>query len=232
MSTTVNTVNMRSTGTSPSTGISLHAPRTPHSTQVLLSSKKLVVVPWHDPVVEEIGYDARSRYVELFWLNVLGPSATWILRRIAGGFDTYPGGYELDVPATAAAIGLAFSDRPNNPFTRAVRRCLWFGIAQPMQGGLAVRRTLPPVSHHHLARMPRELRRLHDSWLIDAEIGTDNCNHQYARATALAQVLIESGEEPSLIETQLTRLDVPPGIAARVSWALVHRHATTAQSSA
>lgn len=232
MINTVKTKNMPSIGTSRNTVISLHAPRTTHSTQALLSSKKLVVVPWHDPVVEEIGFDARSRYVELFWLNVLGPSATWILRRIAAGFDTYPGGYELDVPATAAAIGLAFSDRPNNPFTRSMRRCMWFGVAQPMQGGLAVRRTLPPVSQHHLARMPHELRRLHESWLIGAEIDADNNQYQFNRATALAQVLIESGEEPSLIETQLTRLDVPAGIAARVSWAVVDRNATTAHNSA
>ena len=101
-----------------------------------------------------------------------------------------------------------------------------------MQGGLAVRRKLPPVSQHHLARMPRELRRLHDSWLIGAEIDADNNQYQFNRATALAQVLIESGEEPSLIETQLTRLDVPAGIAARVSWAVVDRNATTAHNSA
>jgi len=54
---------------------------------VLLSSKKLVVVPWHDPVVEEVGYDVRSMYVELFWLNVLGPSATWIMRRLTNGSE-------------------------------------------------------------------------------------------------------------------------------------------------
>lgn len=222
---------MTSTIDTRSTDIFADTPRHPDRAQVLLSSKKLVVVPWHDPVVEEIGYDARSMYVELFWLNVLGPSATWIMRRLVGGFDIYPGGYEMDVPATAAAIGLAFSDRPNNPFTRAVRRCIWFGIAQPMQGGLAVRHTFPPVSHHHLARMPRELRRLHNSWCRGTGIDSDN-ERQLNRATALARVLIDSGEEPSLIETQLTRLDVPPGIAARVSWALVRQHAATAQSSA
>lgn len=36
----------------------------------------LVVIPWNDPVVDSIGHDARSTYVELFWLNVLGPTAT------------------------------------------------------------------------------------------------------------------------------------------------------------
>ena len=34
----------------------------------------VMVVPWHDPVVDAVGYDVRSLYVELFWLNVLGPA--------------------------------------------------------------------------------------------------------------------------------------------------------------
>ena len=36
----------------------------------------LVVVPWYDEVVDPIGHDPRSQYVELFWLNVLGPTTT------------------------------------------------------------------------------------------------------------------------------------------------------------
>ena len=45
----------------------------------------LMVVPWHDPVVDPVGFDVRSTYVELFWLNILGPSATWALRRLVHG---------------------------------------------------------------------------------------------------------------------------------------------------
>lgn len=47
----------------------------------------LMVVPWHDPVVDTVGHDVRSLYVELFWLNVLGPSSLWALRRLVGGLD-------------------------------------------------------------------------------------------------------------------------------------------------
>jgi hypothetical protein len=32
------------------------------------------VTPWHDPVVEAVGHDLRSPYVERFWLALLGPS--------------------------------------------------------------------------------------------------------------------------------------------------------------
>ena len=55
------------------------------------------VTPWHDPVVDRRGHDPRSVYVEQFWLGVLGPTATWLLRRLVAGFDHQPDGYELDV---------------------------------------------------------------------------------------------------------------------------------------
>ena len=35
----------------------------------------VMVVPWHDPIVEAVGFEVRSQYVELFWLNVLGPTS-------------------------------------------------------------------------------------------------------------------------------------------------------------
>ena len=33
----------------------------------------LHVVRWHDPLIDQLGHDPRSRYVEQFWLGVLGP---------------------------------------------------------------------------------------------------------------------------------------------------------------
>jgi hypothetical protein len=34
----------------------------------------LRVEPWPDPVIDEVGHDPRSSYVETFWLPVLGPT--------------------------------------------------------------------------------------------------------------------------------------------------------------
>ena len=59
------------------------------------------VTPWHDPVVDRRGHDPRSAYVEQFWLSVLGPTATWLIRRLVAGFDEQPDGYRLDIAATA-----------------------------------------------------------------------------------------------------------------------------------
>ena len=47
----------------------------------------LRVVPWPDPIIDQLGFDPRSSYVETYWLGTLGPSTTWLLRRIAHGFD-------------------------------------------------------------------------------------------------------------------------------------------------
>lgn len=35
----------------------------------------LSVTRWHDPIVDERGYEPRSGYVERFWLPVIGPTA-------------------------------------------------------------------------------------------------------------------------------------------------------------
>ena len=42
---------------------------------------RIRVTPWHDPVVEAVGYDPRSPYVERFWLALLGPSTMRLFTR-------------------------------------------------------------------------------------------------------------------------------------------------------
>ena len=47
----------------------------------------LTVQPWPDPVIDAVGHEVRSPYVERFWLGLLGPSSTWLLRRLVAGLD-------------------------------------------------------------------------------------------------------------------------------------------------
>jgi hypothetical protein len=172
----------------------------------LLQDGALVVIPWHDDVVDPIGFDPRSHYVELFWLNVLGPTATWLLRRLVTGLDEFPGGYELDLTETAGALGLSYSPTASNPFTRALGRCVLFGVARPAGGGLAVRRRLPPVAARHLARMPPHLRQLHQRWKRSGPFSMDDVR----RANVLAEAMRSVGDDPDVIERQLLGLGVPP----------------------
>ena len=127
------------------------------------------VIPWRDPVVESRGFCVRSDYVEWFWLPVLGPSATWLLRRIDFGFDDYPSGYVLDAQVTARALGIAARDETGTIFGRAVSRLQMFGVAHTLGDSLAVRRILPEVSQRHLQRMPPHLRDAHPAWLSNRQ---------------------------------------------------------------
>src|SRR5690349_17318456 len=86
-------------GSRPSTSeTSMSSPASP------LPFDSLIVLPWPDPVVDAVGHDPRSPYVEHFWLGILGPSTTWLLRRMAAQFDTQPDGFELDLHETAGAL--------------------------------------------------------------------------------------------------------------------------------
>ncbi|MFZ9730791.1 MAG: hypothetical protein ACO3CX_04070 [Ilumatobacteraceae bacterium] len=123
------------------------------------------VVPWRDATVESLGFPVRSEYIEWFWLPVLGPSATWLLRRIDAGFEQYPDGYVLDARSTAQALGIAARDDAGTIFARALSRLQSFGIAHGNCNSLAVRRVLPPVAQRHLSRMPATVRDAHPQWV-------------------------------------------------------------------
>src|SRR3989442_11314960 len=66
----------------------------------------LTVRPWPDDVIDALGHDPRSAYVEQFWLGILGPSTTWLLRRLATGLEAEPAGFALPLADTARALGL------------------------------------------------------------------------------------------------------------------------------
>ncbi|MFW2336509.1 hypothetical protein [Ilumatobacter sp.] len=120
--------------------------------------------PWADPVVDAKGHDPRSAYVERFWLSVIGPTATWIMRRFADEFDREPDGFTLDLHHAATSMGLSFAKGQNSPFGKALHRCVMFGLAQPTSDGFAVRRRFPTVAQRHLRRLPDDLRATHDDW--------------------------------------------------------------------
>ena len=124
----------------------------------------LRVEPWLDPVIDNLGHDPRSAYVETFWLPVLGPSTTWLLRHLTTRLEESPDGVELDVDETARSLGLGERLGPNAPFARTLKRCVDFGMAEwrgPLH--LAVRRRLPPLARRHLRRLPESLQARHDA---------------------------------------------------------------------
>ncbi|HUS41326.1 MAG TPA: hypothetical protein VMY16_01550 [Ilumatobacteraceae bacterium] len=172
----------------------------------------ITVRPWVDPVVDDDGFDPRSRYVEVFWLGVLGPTATWLLRRLVAGLERSPEGYDLDLHATAQAMGLSYSRGRTSPFSKALQRCVMFGLAHPIDGGLAVRRRVPPISFRHLRRMPESVQAAHADWL-GTSIGVD----ELTRAHRLATTMLDLGDDPSEIEHHLVALGIGDAVAAEAA---------------
>ena len=177
------------------------------------NSTVVMVRPWVDPLVDDTGFDPRSRYVETFWLGVLGPTATWLLRRFVDGLDRSPDGYSLDLTATARSMGLGYQpDRPTSPFGRALERCVMFGATHTLSDGFAVRRRLPPVTARHLRRLPASVREAHDTWLTEV-VTLDGLT----RAHRLAIALRECGDGCDEVEHHLVALGVDRTTAATVA---------------
>ena len=161
--------------------------------------RTITVRPWPDPVLDAHGHDPRGAYVERFWLGVIGPTATWIMRRLADGFDDAPDGYVIDLDHTATTMGLSFHRGASSPFGKALHRCVMFGLAQAGDDGLVVRRRLPQVAQRHLVRLPEDLQAEHLVW-------------------ARASVRLDRGE----LERRLREAGLPSRVAVRATEAALH----------
>jgi hypothetical protein len=194
----------------------------------VLPVDSLTVRPWPDPVIDQLGHDPRSQYVETYWLGILGPSTTWLLRRIVAGFDDRgcEDGYELDLAETARCLGLGERRSRHSPFARALSRLVQFDVAQ-LQGDrvLAVRRKVPPLNRRQVLRLPISLQVAHEQ-LQDADLHVDEVEHLRQRAERLALSLLDLGEDVGATERQLLRWNFHPTLAREaVAWAAEHRAA-------
>ncbi len=129
------------------------------------------VTAWPDPVLDKLGHDPRSGYVERYWLPILGPSCLLLLRRLAAEIERHPEGFELNTAQWASEIGLGMKGGRNGPFWRSIERGCRFGAAQRNGSLLAVRPRLPPLTARQLERLPESLRRSHDVW-AEARLAT------------------------------------------------------------
>lgn len=180
----------------------------------------ITIRPWFDIVIDELGHDPRSSYVETYWLSVLGPTTTWLLRRIAAGLDSSPDGFVLDLSDTARSMGLGERCGRHSPFTRAFTRLVQFDLAQP-QGDpvLAVRRKIPPLTRRQVQRLPDALQQSHQA-LVEADMRAPDVEHLRRRARQLALSLVELGEDMEAGERQLLRWKFHPALAREAAaWA-------------
>ena len=178
---------------------------------------------WEDPVLDRLGHDPRSGYVETYWLPVLGPSTTWLLRRLAAGLESEPGGFDIDLEETARSLGLgAAGDRQgkHTAFMRTLGRCVDFEMAQlRAPATMAVRRRLPPIGRRQLLRLPAGLREQHDRYLAEQR-QLPSVERMRAHARLLAASLADMGEDRSTTEVPRMRWSFHPALAREcTAWA-------------
>jgi hypothetical protein len=194
----------------------------------------LPIRPWPDAVIDALGFDPRSPYVEKFWLGILGPSTTLLMRRFAAGLEASPSGYDLSLPDTARALGIGGFSGKGSPFIRALTRCCTFDLAHLQHdGAFAVRRKLPPLNRRQVGRLSEKLQAEHEAWQ-DEQLEVPAVEQQRRRAKRLALSLFELGEDPEAAERQLHRWRFHPAMAREATaWAWDrHRAALAAAEEA
>jgi hypothetical protein len=192
----------------------------PHTAPLVPLRDVLAVRPWPDEVIDTLGHDPRSAYVERFWLGVLGPSTTWLLRRLATELEASPAGFELDLAAAARALGLGHTGGRNSPFMRCLVRACQFNLARADgDDGLAVRRKLPPLNRRQVLRLPPELADEHRRWQ-EEQLRLPLHEQLRRRSRQLALSLLELGEDVEGAERQLLRWRFHPALAREsTAWA-------------
>jgi hypothetical protein len=112
------------------------------------------------------GYDAQSAYVEQFWLPVLGPSTTWLIRHLNTRLDRDGDGVVIHSASTARALGLGERSGRHAPFLRSIRRAIDYDLigideqdetSAATETTLLVRRLLPPLPARLAERLPPDL---------------------------------------------------------------------------
>ena len=199
---------------------------------LVIDSDTIEILPWEDERSVQGGFDPRSAYVERFWLALIGPSTTWLLRRIAAGLDASPAGFSMPIAETARALGLGDRAGRHSAFVRTLSRMVVFELARPVgPERLEVLRRLPPLNRRQLGRLGVDMQRDHEAW-ITSQTPLTPADAARRRSRQLALSLLELGEIPEEVERQLMRWRYHPAMANEsVAWA-VQRHRQAAAAAA
>jgi len=182
----------------------------------------LTLVPWTDPIIDTLGHDPRSEYVERFWLPTLGPTSVLLLRRLASAFDRSPTDcpIEMEIGDLSQALGLGMRDGTSSPLVRSFDRLTQFELAcKTASNSFAVRRNLPPINRRHVHRLPDSLQREHSEW-VEGQLADSPLEHARQRARRLAFTLFEAGDDLDHVERALLTIGFHPTVCREsAEWA-------------
>jgi hypothetical protein len=212
----------------------------PRELALLEPVESLTVRPWRDPVIDVLGQHPCSSYVETFYLGILGPSATWLLRHLVTTLEAAGDhGFTLELRETARRLGLGERGGRNSPLLRTIGRLLRFGLARldhdggggdgPPEDALVtamdVRMRVPPLTRPQVARLPELLQVAHARW-HDQQLRTPAVEQQRRRARQLALSYLEAGLGAEETEHQLVRLGYHPALCDDATRWAGERHAS------
>jgi hypothetical protein len=184
----------------------------------------LTVLPWADPLIDSLGHHPCSSYVENFWLGVLGPSTTFLLRHLVTTLEAAPDGFELPLAVTARRHGRGAQGGRPSPVMRSLARLVQFELAElEDERTLAVRRRVPPLNRRQLIRLPDALQEAHLRWQ-EQQLKTPPVEHLRRRSRQLALSYLETGLEIEETERHLLRLGYHPALAYESTHWAVERH--------
>lgn len=178
---------------------------------------RLFVGGWPDAPAEGETHDARSIYVETFWLGILGPSTTFLLRLLAATVERPPHRGVLEVEELARRLGVGHRSGANSPLSRSLQRLQDFGMARHDGQALLVRRLVPTLSERQVAHLPEGLRAMHGERVSPGA----SADASVQRARRLALSLVRVGEDPGAVEAQLLTWRVETHLVGpALAWAL------------
>jgi len=189
----------------------------------------MVLSRWHDPIIDQLGFDPRSRYVERFWLGTLGPSTVLLVRLGADLLDAAGEQVEVDLYEIAARLGIGHRGGRNSPLRRTLNRACRFGAARFVgRDELELRFRMAPLNRTQVERLPHDVQADHDRWL---KRQLDHPIQERGRARRLALSLLECGDGFDEAERQLMSWRVSEIAAVEaVNWAW-NRHCQAANST-
>ena len=160
-----------------------------HSSDRPAADGRAVARPGRRPV----GYDVRSQYVELFWLDVLGPTATWLLRRLVPASTATREATSSTSTETATRARPVVHGRHCATVHATLNRCVLFGVRGRPKVGLPCAGASRHVATRHLMRMPAHLRQAHQQWSVPT---TRISLADLERARVLAEAMVATGDDP------------------------------------
>ncbi len=167
----------------------------------------LRVLPWPDPIIDTLGHDPRSLYVETFLLPTLGPTCVLLGRHLAQRFEHEPDGFELDVAETSVVLGLGPREGNQSPVMRTLLRLAQFDLAAPQTPGPPTPMPPtpgPPTPTPSPPHPPSPTVRPADvtSWLVRRAFPPVNRRH-VGRLTPRLQVALQAWNDPQAGATGL-----------------------------